>query len=105
MTSDYQTVPTALKSHSSDQNGGTAVETTQAFQHDMLPQLPINLREKKKAIALQWGSIFFVSCILPLILYPALRYGAKASLSIGAFIYDAMLLFIQLGQSKSSSGA
>jgi hypothetical protein len=57
-----------------------------------VPELPINLREHKKSIAIHWGVIFFTSCIVPLVIYPTLRYIAHLSPNIGTS-YNSMKVY------------
>ncbi|KAL2827115.1 hypothetical protein BJY01DRAFT_229263 [Aspergillus pseudoustus] len=61
------------------------------------PPLPLDLREHKRHIAIQWGIILLTSCIAPLVLYPSLHWGAdledKISLSIASAILGASTLF------------
>ena len=47
-----------------------------------LPRLPLNLRDHKLPIALNWGVIMLSSGILPIVGYFALKYGTTLPLSI-----------------------
>ncbi|PWY61973.1 hypothetical protein BO83DRAFT_326939 [Aspergillus eucalypticola CBS 122712] len=55
------------------------------------PPLPLNLREHKGHICLQWGIILLTSCIAPLVLYPSLYWGAGLSLKIALSVSSAIL--------------
>lgn len=54
----------------------------QLARSDGPPPLPLDLREHKLHISLQWGIILLTSCIAPLVLYPSLHWGADLSLKI-----------------------
>ncbi|RAH52646.1 hypothetical protein BO85DRAFT_407381 [Aspergillus piperis CBS 112811] len=55
------------------------------------PPLPLDLREHKLHILLQWGIILLTSCIAPLVLYPSLHWGADLSLKISLSVSSAIL--------------
>ena len=47
-----------------------------------LPRIPLNLREHRVAIAIQWSIIVFTSSMLPIIGYFSLHYGTGVPLNI-----------------------
>ncbi|KAF7621148.1 hypothetical protein AFLA_011458 [Aspergillus flavus NRRL3357] len=67
------------------------------YKTDGPPPLPLDLHEYKLQIFLNWGFILLTSCIVPLVLYPSLHWGAnlsiKISLSVASAILGATTLF------------
>ncbi|EHA22494.1 hypothetical protein ASPNIDRAFT_195249, partial [Aspergillus niger ATCC 1015] len=63
----------------------------QLARSDGPPPLPLDLREHKLHISLQWGIILLTSCIAPLVLYPSLHWGADLSLKISLSVSSAIL--------------
>ncbi|OJJ42014.1 hypothetical protein ASPZODRAFT_78004 [Penicilliopsis zonata CBS 506.65] len=68
-----------------------AQEDNRAAESDVPPGLPLNLRDHKRAISLTWGFILLTSCILPLVLFPSLHWGANLSLKISLSLSSAIL--------------
>ena len=71
-----------LSSNQSEADNMTAQDSNQPPETDGPPPLPLDLHEHKLQIFLNWGFILLTSCIVPLVLYPSLHWGANLSIKI-----------------------
>ena len=71
-----------LSSNQSEADSMTAQDSNQPPENDGPPPLPLDLHEHKLQIFLNWGFILLTSCIVPLVLYPSLHWGANLSIKI-----------------------
>ena len=71
-----------LNSDESEENNMTAQDNNHPAEINGPPPLPLDLHEHKLKIFLNWGFILLTSCIVPLVLYPSLHWGANLSIKI-----------------------
>jgi hypothetical protein len=73
------------------EKGDSQPETTSSTNPPKLPLLPMNLREKKKSIAITWSILILITSVSDIFLYFVLRYGAKTTTEIALTVPTAVL--------------
>jgi hypothetical protein len=88
----------------------TNTSTKYNVSTEKIPRIDLNLREHKLAIGIQWSILVTSSCIVPIVLYFALRYGADLEAKIGIFHLNGgsdrlLMIGIALGVATGIFGA